>query len=163
MARIFGVLFAGAIATGVGIWMFLAKPDQFITACKAEISRRLLSPSTYKQIKVEAFDKEIGRDEYKAMRELEMQKMKTSAELESAKNMLNLDLFSIDEGRYKPVIKTAVIEFDADNSFGTPIRQTALCTYETRVGKNEVSEFLVEVDGQTRLEYLAEQIKRSGG
>lgn len=115
---------------------------RFVKACEAALQDRLKAPSTYKRINLIRLDETLTANEY-------------------ARG--DQDVFDKwIKSEKKPVRHTAVITYDAANSFGVPIRGIAKCSIDTAPDK-EPSGLMedIEIDGRSNMDWLAEQIVRS--
>jgi len=98
---------AKAVAEATG-----ARDPAMVRNCEAAVQNRLSSPSGYKRIRVAHAVEQMTRDEV-AQR--------------SQGNAFGTPLYRFTAGEYRPQVWRVVIEFDAPNGFGAPIRMMGLC------------------------------------
>ena len=119
-------------------------------ACEEALKDRLRSPSSYKRIEITRDDKILTRDEFL----VELQATK------GGQATLPLRLQSFDEGRIKPTLLRAYMEYDAPNAFGVMIRGLSVCEKLTDDGSEaNIIPQLVRIDGKTHTRWLLEQVR----
>jgi len=126
--------------------------SKFNSACEDGIKKRLLAPSGYKRIALQRRDEVLTRDEFVAH----------MAATNTPEGAMKSDLESFDKGRL-PVTKfTAVIEYDAPNAYGTPIRFTSICEYVSETGKDDQERdfyaLFLTIDGETDNQWLIRRV-----
>lgn len=128
--------------------------SKLVSGCEAQIKERLRSPSTYNRISVREYSEPVPADVYIQERE----KLDTPRVVEYERGRLA-------DGSIKPTNHIAIIEYDAANVYGTPIRSFSKCEYRTSQPRlDDVMAPLIKVDGATNLERLTnELLKRRGG
>ena len=123
-------------------------------ACEEALRGRLKSPSGYKRISIradghESISPEILEKYYK---------------LAEAQSLTPFDKSMLASGVYKPEVYYQLIEYDAPNGFGVPLRGLADCEYVTMYGGLNHMTFLdVVVDGQSPTLYISNQIREMNG
>ena len=139
--------------------------ETFKQACVDSMKERLTAPSTFKLVEFTDVSKPItfDSDEIKAMEErLEnMGDYKDLSEIERVKrDRLMLDISSAKNGEDSGTVFEGLFQYDADNSYGTPIRGTFSCEYEAWDSVFDASDVPnVLVNGQTHMDWLLEQTK----
>ena len=89
------------------------------SACEEYLKGGLKSPSSYKQVKISSFDSRIPFDAWRNITRA------TGSKLDNDPRIVKVDRkYQADGG-----IRTVLIEYDADNSFGASIRGTEVCKF----------------------------------
>ncbi|WP_156309852.1 hypothetical protein [Novosphingobium sp. AAP93] len=102
--------------------MLVASCDSFkseeVAKCESALQSGLKAPSTYKAIKISEFDSP------NALKEIEdlYKTYKISLEFHDFRDKLP---------KVSAPFKSVYVEYDAENSFGTPIRSTDVCYFGT--------------------------------
>ncbi len=130
---------------------FLSGCDFFdtkiVTACEAALKERLLSPADYKRIEISRFEKVLNGAEYLAS----LQDLKLSPAI------IQRDMRDFDAGKMKPAQINIFIKYDAPNSFGVAIRNSAVCEDISLTGDgSDSSKFSVKINGKTGTEWILE-------
>ena len=164
-SRSWSIAGAATLAVVVGAAVFLSRSSNpqaaFVAACDEAITARLLAPATYKRITATAYtvgtpstyDELTGQD-FAAKRELVRQDRATSPDL-AAIYMADYEAFLSKP----PQLARALIEYDASNAAGVPIRAFADC--RARVDPDDLATFaapFVLIEGMTQMEWA-----RAGG
>jgi hypothetical protein len=88
------------------------KPE--ITACDSFVKASLKAPSTYKRISAVVLDEPISKESYAS----------------GAGSKPRDPLYDFHKQQaINPAIRNVVVEYDADNSFGVPLRSKMLCEF----------------------------------
>lgn len=116
-----------------------------VQACEVALKKRLLAPATYRRVGVVESQSAMPLEEYL-----------TNERSDSIKD------FYRKLGK-QPVRARAIIEYDAANAFGTPLRSFADCTYEASSADavSGVSEHSVKIGGKTTTDHLIDAVKRA--
>lgn len=120
-----------------------AQDANFVKACEAAISKRLISPSAYKRISLKFSTEKIPIDEH----------LKRSKEDQTIKDFIRK--MNPHATRY-----LAIVEYDAAVRSGAFSRNTSRCSYETIGGPEGASELTVQIDGKTANDRLIDAITR---
>ena len=119
-----------------------------IAACEASLQERLKAPSTYRRISVgDEQVRNISFDDY----------FKARGEDSAA-----LKQILIRTSKSQPIERSLLLEYDAANSFGVPLRSRVICSYAGRDRQDypEMKES-VRIDGRTYTEWLVDQANRA--
>lgn len=118
-----------------------------IAACEAALKERLVAPATYRRIRVtKAPDELVPAEEY-------FEKSGDSPAVVAA----------LRASGQQPMRRRAIIEYDAENRIGVPLRGIVECSYDA-LGKEEldrVTASSVRVNGKTITDYMIDAIKLS--
>lgn len=149
---VLAVLLAGALA-------LLLVPDarrvvlglldsRLVAACETALLDRLKAPSTYARVSATESSEPIRLADY-YVDAFSRNGMPGAAEQELNRRVHD------HATRW-----TVLIEYDAANGFGTPIRGVSACTYSSLDGGTKgVSALLVKIDGKTKTQWLVEALK----
>lgn len=139
----------GAISGGIA-WKYRAFDAGIVRDCEDKIISRLRSPSSYKRINAEHRVRDL--DESELWRRLLAEYGMSS----DAKEDLLRKAFAVARASsVKPYEDIAVIEFDAANGFGAPIRDRWTCDETTYgVSANSSTTTAFRVNGKTLAEEL---------
>ena len=85
---------------------------KFVSQCEETFKEGLKSPSSYKRIEYDILKRKLSRDEYKEY-------------LGPEYSSWRLDLY--DDGSTNPTEITAIIKYDATNTYGGVLRDTFTC------------------------------------
>lgn len=132
-----------AVAVGGGAAVLLDPlTSRMVKACEAALKDTLLAPATYRRVSASESTDPISLEEYAAARG------------ETA-------VAEFDRQRYDHAFRSTVrLDYDAANAFGTPLRLSSLCTYDTLDGDaSRAHERLVRIDGKTRTDRLIEAVQ----
>jgi hypothetical protein len=117
---------------------------QMIAACEAALKKRLVQPSSYRQIEAVARVEPLALDVYYAL---------NTGESKAVQN------FRRQSGATAQRV-VAVLDYNAAVPAGGTVRRAAECTYET-IGKIDgISEHVVRIDGKSHTEWLVTQLPR---
>ena len=151
-------------ALAVGLLMSALGCDQtpqdqrtFLASCEEVIKERLKSPSSYRRInepEISTSKSAISDDEFEEL------VMRLPAELQQATREERLR----GEAWVEQFNFVTMIEYDAANAYGTPLRRTSICrsgtSYSGTPGRFDVSSNSVEVDGRTSTGWFVDQAKK---
>lgn len=115
-----------------------------VRSCDAAIKERLKAPSTYRRASAAESQKAITFEEYFA---------DNDSYGDAARRLL------VSSATEKPIQFIAVLEYEAQNSLGVPLRAMATCTFNA-LSSNEQpggKEF-VKLDGKTNVQWLVRQV-----
>lgn len=140
----FAFLFVLTIFCGIiGLTTWLVMRDPLLYVCESELADRLKSPAGYKRVSYTISEEQLSEEK---LRIYGSQKKWGDPEWLIA--------------RGKPYIRRIRnIVYDAPNSFGVLIRGYAECSYVSRKDDHTISDFLVEIDGKTKTEWLIYQLR----
>ena len=113
-------------------------------ACELALKSRLKSPSGYHRVNISSYDKSINVGDV------------IGSMIKDRESDSNIETYR-SEAQKRPVqpkLFQLFIEYDAPNSYGTPIRDVAECTYISKYDGSveEVEEWNVKIDGETRVQ-----------
>lgn len=150
------------VAGGAGWywWTAFASPEvQFYSMCETVIKERLRAPSTYRRIKVEYASKALDAAGYYREKDLEYAAA-ASVELRA---LIYEDMQAgsklVADGKIKPQLISANIQYDAANGFGTPIRSLANCQYFQERAVDKLYSSNLKLNGKTQLQYAIDALK----
>ncbi len=124
---------------------------KIVSTCEAALKERLLSPADYKRIEISRSTKVLNGAEYLAS----LQDLKLSPAI------IQRDMRDLDAGKVKPAQINIFIKYDAPNSFGVAIRNSAVCEDISLTGDgSDSSRFSVKINGKTGAEWMAESALR---
>lgn len=132
-----------AFGSAARYYNFFPFDPPLTAACEPALKERLKAPSTYRRIAVSEYREPLSFEAYYAARPEKSEAVK---------------LLRVRTATEKPVKLTAIMEYDASNSFGVALRSKALCTYEAIDGNDLPSQASVKIDGQTNGQLLLEQL-----
>ncbi len=133
----------GATAGAVGLGLF---DPAMLKSCEGVLRQRLLAPSQYARVDYRMSSTPISIDDY--IRRLAW----VGAQPGDADRAI---------AQYgEPTLFEVVIQFDAPNAFGTPIRQRALCdAVDTSSTFSSSSDTFLRVDEKTHIQWLVSQVR----
>ena len=108
-------LTALAVGSGVAYWFYSRTPEAII-ACDEEIREDLASPSSYQRIKYQEIDERLTKEQYAAA-------SPPPASFPSELKQLWI------EAAASPVRRNILIDYEARNAFGVPVRAQHVCDY----------------------------------
>lgn len=126
--------------------------SKMTTACEEVIKQRLVSPSSYKRIKMWEEQRAVPLDEYEASELAAIQAIAASApeRAQTRKNYLVINLRAMREKGTTPIEFTKLIGYDAANSFGALLRKASRCTFFSEsADESQAATYNVVVDGKT--------------
>ncbi|GGG77714.1 hypothetical protein GCM10011415_28300 [Salipiger pallidus] len=137
---------------------FLKSRDgKFISACEDTLKKRLKAPSTYRRLSDPHIAESVATlDDYKGW--TDNPEKKASDQDRQARNPKLAEMQAAQTRRFlldEHTLKRAIIEYEAANSYGTPIRGYALCTFADP-SPESFSDFdrqNVMIDGRTAFEW----------
>lgn len=149
--------FLVSIAGGAAYWYanYGSPEAKFISACEDVLLGRLKSPSTYKRISVtELHTQEATLDEFLGIYS-EEQRLDYSRRNAGDPKLAELARWrseSFRNGEFE--IASIILDYDAANGFGTPIRGSSWCSVVVRKGADLDSAFGgPAIDGYTALDW----------
>lgn len=160
---LFGVAVCAACAGGayaVAYPRFYSPEARFLAACDEAITGRLKSPSSYKRIKASELDRRPASlhefmgtptpDQVERSRQLAADDADYAALRDSMSKSFRM-------GEHDHV--SAMIEYDADNSFGVALRGLSECASVVQAGEDpsDVASW-VTIDGYTPLAWSVKQL-----
>jgi hypothetical protein len=114
-----------------------------LLACESEIKERLLAPTTFKKLSTSSARKEIAIEEYLI-----------DEKQESVRATLRL-------GFSKATEFEMIVQYEASNAYGVPIRSFANCRYRTLSDNaSKASKFSVIVNGMSHVDWLVNQLSK---
>lgn len=143
--------------------------DKFVHACESSLIKRLKSPSTFSLIKItdisEPLDTQpdliVWRDRSQELRQIsEKRELTNSERLEETRLILKIDAArKAVSGDLSPTKLAAVLEYDAQNSFGTMLRSFAICEFKAWHEEFDATYHSdnVKIDGYTYTDWLLNQ------
>jgi hypothetical protein len=146
--RIFLLAVIAACAVGGAAYHYGYYPftSPLLAACEEAMKERLKAPSTYRRISVSETKEPLSFEQYYAAR----------PESDAVKTVL------IRGATEKPVKRTILIEYDAANAFGTPLRSRSLCTFEASDSREvPLGKDFVTIDGKSYVQWLVDQLPRT--
>jgi len=162
MKRLLLIASVISLASAAVAWLSISSSieDQLKNACSAVLADRLRSPST---LQVRAWSELLRRP----ATELEYVGLPPDRSFYGEKYWPQMhDVYETSQFLYRsahPDIILLVIDYDAQNAFGAPVRAMAECSYFVH-GKDDpslISEPIVRIDGMTALEWSTDQLVRS--
>lgn len=144
----FGVFLVPALVTLSGCSYF---DPPLLRACEEVLLERLRSPSLYKRIKYSERQEDLSIDAWVAIER---------SQAGSVDSVIKADEQDLRKENRSPSRYVGLLTYDAPNSYGTPIRSTALCEHTTPSEKNDVTRHSVVVDGKTSLEWMTDALKQ---
>jgi len=79
---------------------------------------------------------------------------------ETSKTLYNARLNAYEKGDLVPTNYTLIIEYEAPNAYGTPVRSFSTCEYFDGSGSLEyVTKNSVKIDGKTSTDLLVDQAR----
>jgi hypothetical protein len=116
-----------------------------VASCEAALKKQLAAPSTYRQIQVTETQSPISADDY----------LKANEQSETVRRFLQ-------KMNIQPVRARAIIEYEASNRYGVPLRSFVECLYDAQSadGVSNVNEHSVKVNGKTHTDYLIDATKK---
>jgi hypothetical protein len=124
--------------------------SKLVAACETALKERLKAPSGYKRIKVAEYQREISIDQYAQFRYDEEKPLSQDRIVLMKKTA---------SGSKMPTVFQAFIDYDAPNSYGTPLRSLAQCEHVSSDGSNDVDARSVRVNGLNSFEFMLEKKK----
>lgn len=91
------------------------------TVCEELVKERLRSPSAYERVRLTALDEIVSAEAYEA----------------GYGYILTTSQRAVIEGGANPHRHTVIVEYDAPNAYGTPVRSAARCVHYSIDGKSE--------------------------
>jgi hypothetical protein len=153
------VLLAAVVASWAS-WKFIFSFDaKFGAACESVLSDRLKSPSSYKRISFERSEEELTEMEFVKKEEAEMADENSPNVLKFKKQQMEIRAKGVAAGTVRPKIFVADIEYDASNSFGTPLRSYARCEFYSGDGSTDFYAHEIKVDGLSSTDFLIKGIE----
>lgn len=151
------ITIAAIVALVAGLsWATRAKePDfaeRFETGCVEAIKERLKAPSTFRLIQTDrAPDRPFTMEWWAEHLEEDWSKSEDEKERELGAELKDMAERHAASG-YK--IAAAVISYDAENSYGTPLRGQNLCELPYDPEGEDFPEREIRIDGQTSFEWM---------
>lgn len=125
-----------------------SKPD--VEACESYIKDGLKAPSTYRQLKVTSVDvSPIDADTL--IKEVGLPKLSKKAD---AFDRLRRTALEVDLKQPGLGLRRMAIDYEAENGFGTPLRETAICAFVLTDGKLPVADSLTVLVGRANHDRL---------
>lgn len=160
-ARYWGA-FVALMAVGGAVWVATAKSevDLMLEACDSAIQERLRSPSTYVRVGFSPIKRrDASLNEFLGIPHPEQRARHDEAK---AKNKAIAD-FDADMRKYfrmgEHEFVYTIVEYDAENGFGAPIRSTAECSLVVPTGSEaKPKASTVSIDGYTTLDWALSRI-----
>lgn len=146
---IWSVVAISAVSVGAVVAEFTYDPPM-VKACETAIKKRLRSPSTYKRINISRSSSRETASEFKAH----------IAKEESSEAVRDMLLRDMDQNGPQRTHYTLLIEYDASNAYGAPIRDIAECAYTGKSDSNAKDYFDVTIDGKSHLDWLKSALQR---
>lgn len=153
-----GIAFLALAGGGAYWWDYTSTEQSLRRACVEVLEDRLKSPSSLTIVKWhkitsrDATKEEVvgptpSRSDYGDNYEIAMKAHKSLEEI-----------YAASPGK----ILEVVMEYDAKNGFGTPIRGRSVCSYHTQRDqeRQDISATSTKLDGETNLEHSISQLKR---
>lgn len=160
MSKMFAAIIAFGAVVAVGgsmyWWHYTGTEASLRRGCISTISSRLKAPATlnvtyWGQMKRRPaeLDEVVGERPTRA-------KYGSQFELLIDLHEQKLELFNLRPGHMLEI----PFEYEAANSFGTPIRSAAICTYHTsyEAGREKIREESVMIDGKSKLAWSIGQL-----
>jgi hypothetical protein len=114
-----------------------------VFACEVLIKERLKSPSGYKRIATREYKDSTTVDKL------------IKSGFFNDRIIEGTDVTTLKLLYSKAVLMTTFIDYDAPNSFGTPVRGLAMCEYVSRPeDTNDIDTMRLKLDGQTSMQYM---------
>lgn len=136
----------------------------FQSACIDAIKKRLKAPSTFDLIDVTANHQPVSvRSEARIRRDIEAVKDKDDTDSRIEELQLRRELVSVTSGdKHSATNLQLIIEYDAQNAMGVPLRGLANCTAQGGPNGEFSSDddWKVEIDGETHTDWIVNQVKR---
>lgn len=134
--------------------------DKLLSACEEELKSRLKAPSTYTLIRKDEFTAPVEISDYR--------KMLAEGQDKDSPNALLADVRTAESkratGEPGPTRHTLFIEYDADNSFGVPLRGVTECEYISGNGdKGGAGKYSVKINGKDHSQWMDQRIKALNG
>jgi hypothetical protein len=118
--------------------------SQFVQTCERAIKERLAVPSTYQRIGGDESRRTITWDEFFTEPE--------RAVSEATRKVM------IQFARVPPVQYVALIDYQAQDSIGAIIRESATCTFNSLDGSDAPTRtYMVKIDGEHNMKWAARQ------
>ncbi|UFZ06239.1 hypothetical protein LQG66_08055 [Bradyrhizobium ontarionense] len=118
--------------------------SQLVQTCEKTIMERLAVPSTYQRQSVDASAREVSWDEFFAEPERSVSDSTRKAMIQAA--------------RLPPVQFIALIAYQAQDSTGAIIRESATCTFNSLDGSDAPSATaFMKIDGERNVQWAARQ------
>jgi hypothetical protein len=118
--------------------------SQFVQTCEKAIKERLPVPATYQRIGADDSRRAIAWDEFFAEPERSVSEATRKAMIQAA--------------RVPPVQYVALIDYQAQDSMGAMIRESATCTFNSLDGSDAPSRTgWVKIDGEQNMKWAARQ------
>jgi hypothetical protein len=126
--------------------------SKFLDLCEAAIKSQLRSPSGYKRIDWKFEKTLLSPDQY--LGKLEKQGKAVGNEL------TKFEIDALRNGRYNPAAFSGVVEYDAPNAFGTPIRGNSTCDYLSLSGNlDHLGEVNIKVNGKSMTDRVGDMVE----
>lgn len=164
MADGFWVLAVGAMlvapSPASARWFWQSDETVLTTICEGALKERLKAPSTYRLIESRGFvRREATRDEFMGWftPEAKTRSESISSRDRDYRKLIDTQASWYDkEGQRKDYV-SVLIEYEADNSFGTPIRDTVICEGTVKASEpfDDVGVVGPSIDGETAIEWAA--------
>jgi hypothetical protein len=157
LAIILAVVAASCIAAEAApIWQ--TSDAALLGACDEAIQERLKAPSTYERVNSTEFERRPATlDDFMGWTkpEMELQARALAIHNQRYAEALKLQMDAFRIGEYDLI--ESVIQYDADNAFGTPIRSTATCSDVINRGATfeQFGPIGPRINGQTNLDWAA--------
>lgn len=118
----------------------------FLALCESQIKNMIATPSSYNRISYNVIREDIDREEF--INNPEKYGEEISEDRKSILRQLEVT----------PIVFRMVIEFDAANAYGTPIRKLVSCEYFSQFGELDgVSRINMTINGKTEHERLIDE------
>jgi hypothetical protein len=119
--------------------------SQFVQTCEKAIKERLAAPSTYQRIGADESRRTIAWDEFFTEPERSVSEASRKAMIQAA--------------RVPPVQYVALINYQAQDSMGATIRESATCTFNSLDGSDAPTRTgWVKIDGEHNMRWAARQL-----
>lgn len=130
--------------------------DQFQSACAAEISARLKAPTTFNLVRFERLPDKPFTMEWWRKRQPDRSDWTTDREKDLLKALTGMAERKVARGDH---IAAAIVTYDANNSFGTPIRTRQLCEYVFATNSEATHDFdSLTIDGKSNSDWMISRI-----
>jgi hypothetical protein len=124
--------------------------------CEGVLKKRLKAPSTYRRVSVNSNEKPVGLGDYFAAQAAKFSKDDPTL----MKDLSDANIRRLNKSSDHATNFQVFITYDAENSFGAPLRGTALCEYISKSGSDsEASALDVTVDGKTQFDFVMTGLK----
>lgn len=132
--------------------------DGLVEACEAVLKDTLVSPAGYKSVSTTHLEGKATPEEYFAHMNF---KYPSDDDQSSDATIRRLIKKQIEDGTFEVISYKVIMEFDAPNAYGTPIREKVLCTYVGTSPPRGVEDRKdVRIDGKSDFDRLMDTAKR---